>query len=132
MDRVRKRRLLFPITGTERRASTRYPVILEIQYTLLGRSGPMQVGRGRTIDLSSSGISFTTGIPVPIGQRIKAFIDWPVMLNGHVRLQLAVSGVVVRTDATKIAMQIDGHDFRTCSVQQRSDSRAPIALQKAL
>ena len=116
----RKRQKLYPITDVERRASTRYPVILEIQYTTLEGNGPVRVGTGRTIDLSSSGISFTSDTPLLTGQRIKASIDWPVMLNGNVRLQLIVSGVVARAEGTKIAMQIEGHDFRTCSIRHRS------------
>ena len=95
-------------------------MILDIHFTTLESYGPVKGGMGKTIDASSSGISFTADSPLLIGQRIKAYIDWPVMLNGSVKLQLAVSGVVVRTDGAKIAIRIEGHDFKTCSLKQRS------------
>jgi PilZ domain len=120
MGRVRKRRTRQPFADVERRASTRYPVVLEIQYTTLGDTGPVRLGTGTIIDLSSSGLSFSTDTPLLIGQRIKAYIDWPVMLNGNVKLQLEILGVVVRTAGTKIAVQIERHDFRTRSVRRRS------------
>jgi len=97
----------------ERRASTRFPLTLEVRYTVLGRKAPVETGSGRTIDLSSSGLSFTADRPLLTGQMLDVSIDWPVLLDGGVRLQLTMSGMVVRTNGTATALQIRRHEFRT-------------------
>jgi hypothetical protein len=63
--------------------------------------------------MSKSGLSFTTDRPLPVGQKLDVSIDWPVLLDGDVQLQLVASGVVVRRDEALIAMRIERHEFRT-------------------
>jgi len=99
----------------ERRASTRFPLTLEARYATWG--GPaVQAGVGRTVDLSSSGLCFVADRSLATGQRVDVSIDWPVLLDGGVQLQLIVSGVVVRTKGTVTALEIQRHEFRTRSV----------------
>ena len=105
---------------TERRASTRFPVNLEVRYTTWRRRTPVNMGTGRTVDVSSSGLSFIGDRPLLTGQKIQLYIDWPVLLNEQVTLQLVIWGVVVRTDGPKSAIKIQQHDFRTRSAKQRS------------
>jgi hypothetical protein len=99
--------------GSDRRASVRFPVKLEVRYSVAGRPGPVENGSGCTIDMSSSGLSFTADRPLSIGQRLDLSIDWPVLLNGGVQLQLVASGVVVRSGGAVIALRIEQHEFRT-------------------
>ena len=73
----------------------------------------METGSGRTIDLSSSGLSFTADRPLLTGQRLQVSIDWPVLLDGGVKIQLIISGVVVRTNGTATAVEIQQHEFKT-------------------
>jgi hypothetical protein len=97
----------------ERRASTRFGLSLEIGYTVVNRRAIVRTGSGRTIDLSSSGLSFTTDQPPLPGQKLEMSIDWPVLLDGAIRLQLVMSGIVVRTAKAATAVQIQRHEFRT-------------------
>jgi hypothetical protein len=97
----------------ERRASTRFPLNLEVRYTVSSHRIPREKGSGHTIDVSSSGLSFTADRPLAIGQRLGVSIDWPALLNGGVQLQLMMSGVVVRTSGTVTALQILRHEFKT-------------------
>jgi len=121
MGRRSKRRVqLSQGLDTERRASTRFALTLEVRYTILGGHAPAQMGAGRTVDLSSSGLRFNADRPLPRGQRIELYIDWPALLHGDVKLQLVLSGVVVRTNGTEVALRIERHDFKTRSVGQRS------------
>jgi hypothetical protein len=83
----------------------------------VGGTKPVTAGTGRTIDLSSSGLRFTADRPLPVGQGIRLYIDWPALLNGKVKMQLAISGEVVRTHGTEVALRILQHDFRTRSVE---------------
>ena len=86
---------------------------LEVRYSVAGRRGPVETGLGRTIDMSSSGLSFTADTPLSIGQRLDMSIDWPARLDDDVQLQVVVSGVVVRTDGAVITLRIERHEFRT-------------------
>ena len=101
------------VASPERRASTRFPLAMDVGYALMGCRGQRKTGSGQTIDVSSSGLSFTADRPLLSGQKLKVAIDWPVLLDGGVRLQLVMSGVVVRTSGTATALQIHWHEFRT-------------------
>jgi hypothetical protein len=114
MERVSEQRVrLSRDESPERRATKRFPMTLEVRYVVLGRSAPVEPGSGRTIDLSSSGLSFTADRPLPIGQQLDVSIDWPVLLGGGVQLQLIMSGTVVRSNGSATALQIERHEFRT-------------------
>ena len=107
------------VANRERRASTRFPLSMDVGYALMGCRGRRKTGSGQTIDLSSSGLSFTGDRPLLTGQELEVAIDWPVLLDGGVRLQLVMSGVVVRTSGTTTALKIQRHEFKT-----RGDSLA--------
>ena len=97
----------------ERRAGTRFGLSLEINYTVVNRRAIVRTGCGCTIDLSSSGLSFTTDQPPLPGEKLEVSIEWPVLLDGAIRLQLVMSGIVVRTANAATAVQITRHEFRT-------------------
>jgi hypothetical protein len=88
-------------------------VSLEVRYSIAGRRGAVETGSGRSIDMSSSGLSFTADRPLLVGQKLDVSIDWPARLNEDVQLQVVVSGVVVRTTGAVIALRIERHEFRT-------------------
>ena len=114
MDSQTPRRVrLLQGLNSDRRASVRVPLNLELRYSVVGHRRPVETGSGRTIDMSSSGLSFTADRPLSIGQKLDLSIDWPVLLDGDVQLQLVVSGVVVRTTKAVTALRIERHDFRT-------------------
>jgi hypothetical protein len=95
--------------SSDRRASVRYPLNLEVRYSVAGRRGALETGSGHTIDMSSSGLSFTADKPLPIGQGLGLSIDWPARLDGDVQIQLIVSGVVVRH---LVALKLHDHYHR--------------------
>lgn len=98
---------------SDRRSSARFPIAMQLEYTTPRHDGEVQAGSGCTIDLSSSGLSFTADRPLPPGCRLEVSIDWPVMLDGNVKLQLVIHGVVVRADGTAVALEIQKHEFKT-------------------
>ncbi len=101
------------VASPGRRASTRFPLAIEVRYALMGRREQRKTGSGQTIDLSSSGLSFTADRPLLTGQKLEVAIDWPVLLGGSVPLQLVMSGVVVRTSGTTTALKAQRHEFKT-------------------
>ena len=100
---------------SERRTSVRFPLAFDLRYKVVGESVVI-AGSGRTIDVASTGMSFTADSPLSIGQNLDVSIDWPVPLNSGVRLQLRMSGTVVRTDGNITALRIHAHEFRTRSL----------------
>jgi hypothetical protein len=121
MERASQQRVRLPRhESPERRASTRFPLTLQVRYVVLGRRAPAETGTGRTIDLSSSGLSFTAERPLPAGHKIDVSIDWPVLLGGGVQLQLIMSGKVVRSNGSATALQIERHEFRTRRARQKA------------
>jgi hypothetical protein len=114
MDRQIARRVrLLRGPSSDRRAAVRFPVNLEVRYAVAGRRKPVESGSGRTIDMSSSGLSFTADRALSIGQKLDMSIDWPVLLDLDVRLQLVASGVVVRSTGAVTALRLGRHEFRT-------------------
>jgi len=99
--------------SSDSRSSVRVPIDLEVRYRVVRRRRPVENGSGRTIDISSSGLSFAANTPLSIGQTLDVYIDWPVLLDGGVQLQIVTSGVVVRTTGAVTAIRIQRHDFRT-------------------
>jgi len=97
----------------ERRANIRFPLMLEIRYAVWERGGPVDRGSGRSIELSSTGLSFTADRPLRTGQTLEVYIEWPVRLDGGVKLQLIMAGVVVRTNGTAAALEAMRYEFRT-------------------
>jgi hypothetical protein len=61
--------------NTERRASTRFPLALEVRYSVSGRRALMETCAGRTVDLSSSGFRFATQAPLEPGIKLDVAID---------------------------------------------------------
>lgn len=118
MKASNERRVRLPKTiVSERRDSHRFPLALDVRYTLAGQQ-TMEMGYGHTVDISSCGLSFIPDRPVSVGQNIEAVIDWPARLHGTVRLQLILSGVVVRSDGTGTALRIQRYEFKTRRVAQ--------------
>ena len=114
MDRQIIRRVwLLQGLSSDSRSSVRVPMDLEVRYRVVRRRRPVENGSGRTIDISSSGLSFTADRPLSVGQTLDVYIDWPVLLDGGVQLQIVASGVVVRTTGAVTAIRIERHDFRT-------------------
>lgn len=94
----------------------RFRLALQVRYAVTGRV-PTEAGVGRTIDMSSSGLRFNADKPLETGQRLDVSIDWPVLLDGGVQLQLIVSGTVVRSNGIETALRIERHEFRTRRVR---------------
>jgi hypothetical protein len=67
---------------------------------------------GRLIDISSSGVAFTTESSLRRNMRVALHIRWPVRLDGEVPVELFASGKVVRTEQSRTALQYDQINFQ--------------------
>ena len=67
----------------DRRHSDRFPVEREVRYRVLNkRSGEGDMGEGETINISSSGVLFTSEHVLLPGRRLElSAISWPAQLG---------------------------------------------------
>jgi len=98
---------------TDRRDTSRFPVREEVRYRLLNAKGLPTSGVGRTLDMGSGGILFTTEGRLPMGRLIEISVNWPVRLGGACLLQFVAVGKVVRSEANKAAVEIERYEFKT-------------------
>jgi len=101
------------LSAPDRRATDRFPLENDVRYKLLEARLSGQTGRGRTLNISSRGILFTTEARLPLGRRIEVAVDWPAKLNEHCGLKLVALGKIVRSSDDLTAINIEKYDFRT-------------------
>jgi len=112
------------LSAPDRRATDRFPLENDVRYKLLEARRIMQTGQGRTRNISSSGIMFTTEARLPLGQRIELAVDWPAQLNEHCGLKLVALGKIVRSSDDVAAINIEKYDFRTRAAVAAGGGRA--------
>jgi hypothetical protein len=99
---------------TERRIKSRYPLHLNVRYQTLGTATRV-ADVGETVNLSSSGVLIAGSGPIGEGERVRAVIEWPSLLNGTIPLQLITIGIVVRRQGARLAIAFEGYQFRTAA-----------------
>jgi hypothetical protein len=104
----------FPLPSElpDRRGNNRFPLQVDLRYRIV-RTRLATEGSGKTLNMASSGILFTTQEPIPVGHLIELAVSWPARLSGSCALQLVASGRVVRSDSRRAAMVIQRYEFRT-------------------
>ncbi|HWZ30559.1 MAG TPA: PilZ domain-containing protein [Bryobacteraceae bacterium] len=97
----------------DRRSSERMSIERDVQYRSLSRGQVDAEAQGKTLNISSSGILFTTQHLLSPGRRVEIAIDWPAELDNKCALRLIARGRVVRFDGDRAAIEILQHEFRT-------------------
>jgi hypothetical protein len=97
----------------DRRGTNRFPVREDVRYRVLHGRGLPSRGVGKTLDIGSRGILFTTQERLPLGHVVEVAVNWPVRLGGACPLQFVAVGKVVRSEATTAAVQIARYEFKT-------------------
>jgi len=97
----------------ERRASDRFPIARDLRYKMLSKRNGEENGTGRTVNMSSNGVLFSTDSILLPGRRVEVSINWPAQLNSNVGLKLVARGRIVRYEQGMAAMEIQQYEFRT-------------------
>ncbi len=100
---------------TERRRSSRFPIEREVRYKTLNQRAEILAGSGKTLNISSSGVLFTSDHDLPVGTRLEVSVSWPAQLNERCLLNLVARGRVTRHMKGQLALQIQQYEFRTQS-----------------
>ena len=99
----------------ERRRSSRFPIEREVRYKTLNQRTEILSGSGKTLNISSSGVLFTSDHDLPVGTRLEVSISWPAQLNEKCLLNLVARGRITRHHQGQLALQIQQYEFRTQS-----------------
>ena len=75
------------------------------------------MGIGKTLEISSREIRFTTQHPLARGQKMRLAVNWPAMLDNTCRMKLEISGWIVRSEPGEAAVKIERYEFRTRGAQ---------------
>jgi len=102
-------------TRDDRRSADRFPIERDVRFKILNRKTADEIGSGKTINMSSNGVLFTTDQYLLPGRRLEISISWPAQLNSKVNLKLVARGRVVRCGEGKAAIEIHQYEFRTQS-----------------
>jgi hypothetical protein len=109
----------------ERRLKRRFQIEQDVRYKMLYGQRIAEMGSGRTANISSSGVWFTTENMLTIGMPVEISMNWPVLLNETCPMKLMIYGCVVRSNEKGAAVAIERYEFRT---QGRSfQQQLPVA-----
>ena len=97
----------------ERRRKFRFPLEADVRYAVMQSRGQLVSGSGKTLNMSSKGILFTTSAPLQPKRLVQIALDWPAKLDETCPLQLMIVGRVVRSDNNMAAASIEKYEFRT-------------------
>ena len=100
--------------GEERRERHQYPIQQEVRYQCLEGSRISAVGVGKTLEISSGKVQFTTQHDLKLGQAMRLAVSWPAKLNNTCDMLLEISGEIVQSESGKATVKIEHHKFRTC------------------
>jgi hypothetical protein len=102
---------------SERRGTSRFPLCEEVKYKLL-HGKITTCGAGRTLNIGSGGVLFTTEQRLPMGRMVELSVNWPARLDGTCPLKFVAVGRIIRSDNAKAAVRIERYEFRTRSMRQ--------------
>jgi hypothetical protein len=106
----------------DRRHSDRFSIEREVRYKVINKRSGEETGDGKTINISSNGVLFTTQHVLLPGRRLEVAISWPAQLNNKCALKLVARGRVVRFEEGVAAIEIQQYEFRT---------QAPVTANQA-
>jgi hypothetical protein len=104
-------------------SARRYPLSLALRYVVAGRAAAARNGVGETVWMSGGEVAFLAAEPACVGDKVALYIDWPVLLQGEVSLQLIVAAEVVQRAGQLSIAKMTKHEFRTRGVQSAALSR---------
>jgi len=97
----------------DRRGTGRFPLREGVRYRLLHSKNKPVSGSGRTLNIGSGGILFTTEDLLPVGRSVELSVDWPAQLDGNCPLKFVAIGRVIRSESNQAAVRIERYQFRT-------------------
>jgi hypothetical protein len=97
----------------DRRTKRRFEIGQEVRYKMLYGQRIAETGVGKTMNVSSGGVWFSTENMLTSGMPVELSMSWPVLLNDSCPMKLMIYGCVVRSNERSAAVAIERYEFRT-------------------
>jgi hypothetical protein len=97
----------------ERRTKRRFEIQQEVRYKMLYGQRIAETGTGKTVNISSGGVWFSTENMLTAGMPVELSMNWPVLLNDSCPMKLMIYGCVIRSGEKGAAVAIERYEFRT-------------------
>src|ERR1700686_542301 len=110
----------------ERRIKRRFHIDQEVKYKMLYGQRIAETGVGRTMNISSGGVWFSTENMLTSGMPVELSMNWPVLLNDSCPMKLMIYGCVVRSNEKGAAVAIERYEFRTQGRTLQSQHPLPV------
>ncbi len=112
----------------ERRNKRRFHIEQDVRYKMLYGQRIAETGTGKTRNISSGGVWFTTETALTPGMPVELSMTWPVLLNDSCPMKLMIYGCVIRSSDGGAAVAIERYEFRTQGSRafQQALSQQPV------
>ncbi|HEV2688968.1 MAG TPA: PilZ domain-containing protein [Bryobacteraceae bacterium] len=101
----------------ERRGAERYAIQRNVRWKLRSKRSREAPASGRTVNISSSGVLFTTSACTVPGSAVEIAVSWPVPMDGDGELQLIARGRLTRCADGLAAVHFQQREFRSRNTQ---------------
>jgi hypothetical protein len=132
LDSYEERSMNAGKTDRERRLKRRFIIDQEVKYKMLYGQRIAETGAGRTLNISSGGVWFTTENMLTSGMPVELSMNWPVLLNDSCPMKLMIYGCVVRSNEKGAAVAIERYEFRTQGSRAFQQTPVPPPLEVRL
>jgi hypothetical protein len=102
-----------PNSERERRGKRRFHIEQDVRYKMLYGQRIAETGTGKTMNISSGGVWFTTETMLTPGMPVEISMNWPVLLNDSCPMKLMIYGCIMRASDKGAAVSIERYEFRT-------------------
>ena len=116
----------------ERRMKRRFQIAQDLRYKMLYGQRIAETGSGKTLNISSGGVWFTTDNMLTAGMPIELSMSWPVLLNDSCPMKLMIYGCVVRSSEKGAAVAIERYEFRTTGARSFQQPAIPAPVEMRL
>ena len=113
----------------ERRTKRRFQIDQEVKYKMLYGQRIAETGVGRTMNISSGGVWFSTETMLTSGMPVELSMNWPVLLNDSCPMKLMIYGCIVRSNEKGAAVAIERYEFRTQGSRSFQQNQAPYEVR---
>ena len=120
------------LNENERRTKKRFRIEQEVKYKMLYGQRIAETGTGKTMNISSGGVWFTTENTLTAGMPVELSMNWPVLLHDSCPMKLMIYGCVIRSSEKGAAVAIERYEFRTQgsrSFQQQAQHNANPVME---
>ena len=97
----------------DRRNIHRFPIEQDVSYKCVRGRKVSTAGSGKTLEISSGELTFTTEQSLQTRQKVEVTVNWPALLDRTCPMKLVISGHVVRSATGSASVSIDHYEFRT-------------------